>query len=373
MFFMKVRKIFSLFLYLFFAALVIFAGYSVYVYLTNKPPVEEISQARESLAAAKNKKAGRYASETLREAERLYKWAMKEWETQNNKFFIFRDYALTRDLALKSTNKSTNAGNEAKTVKNKLQNSVESELTTLRNQISKFEKYYEHLALEQSILRSYHRGKTRFLEAQIEFEKNDLQEAANLTKKAAEGITTAEKAAHMKLVEFYKNYPSWEKNTKLAYSLSKKGQTVILVDKLQSTCIILKGGKEFKSFPAEFGKSWMGDKLYAGDKATPEGVYKITEKKSRAKTRYYKALLINYPNGEDQKRYDRMVKSGEIPRRTGIGGLIEIHGDGGKGVNWTDGCIALENSEMDVVFNQCSVNTPVIIVGSRQPLEDYLN
>ena len=369
---MKVRKIISFFLYLFFALLVIFIGYSVYVYVTNKPPIEEISQARESLATAKNKKAGKYASETLREAERLYKWAMKEWETQNNKFFIFRDYALTRDLALKSINKSTNAGNEAKKVKDKLQNRVESELATLKKQISKFEKYYEHLAIGQSTLRSFHRGKTRYLEAQIEFEKNNLQEAAKLTKKAIEGVTTAEKAAHIKLVEFFKSYPSWEKNTKLAYSLSKQGQTVILVDKLQSTCFILKGGKEYKSFPAEFGKSWMGDKMYAGDKATPEGVYKVTEKKSRARTKYYKALLINYPNGEDQRRYDRMVKTGEISRRTGIGGLIEIHGDGGKGVNWTDGCVALANNEMDVVYNQCSVNTPVIIVGSRQPLEEYL-
>jgi len=117
----------------------------------------------------------------------------------------------------------------------------------------------------------------------------------------------------------------------------------------------------------------MGNKLFAGDKATPEGVYKILEKKNSAKTKYYKALLINYPNNEDQRRYDQMVKSGEISKRTGIGGLIEIHGNGGKGVHWTDGCIALENKEMDVVYNQCGVNTPVIIVGSRLPLEDYLN
>lgn len=68
-----------------------------------------------------------------------------------------------------------------------------------------------------------------------------------------------------------------------------------------------------------------------------------------------------------------MVKSGEISRKTGIGSLIEIHGDGGKGVHWTDGCVALENKEMDVVFSQSNVNTPVIIVGSRLSLEDYLN
>ncbi len=370
---MKVKRLTAVFIYLFFVALICGVGYSGYIYFTNKPPIEEINSARESLALAKNKLAGRYASETLKEAERLYNWSMKEWETQNSKFFVFRDYSLTRDLALKSVSKSTNAGDEAKNVKNKLKKNVEAELSSLRVQIARFEKYYKNLALNKTISNSFNKGKTQFLEAQIEYKKNDFQQAAKHAKKAAESISHAEKTAHIKLIEFYKNYPSWEKNTKLAYNLSKKGQTVILVDKLQSTLIILKGGKEYKTFSAEFGISWMGDKLYAGDKATPEGIYKVVEKKSKSKTKYYKALLINYPNNEDQQRYNKMVKSGEISKKTGIGNLIEIHGDGGKGVHWTDGCVALENKEMDVVYDNCSINTPVIIIGSRLPLEDYLN
>lgn len=370
---MKVKKLRAIFIYLFIVIVIAAVGYSTIVYKTNKPPLEEINLARESLATAKGKMAGRYANETLKEAESLYKWSMKEWQVQNGKFFVFRDYSLTRDLALKSINKSTNAGTEAKNVKTKLKNNVESELADLKKQISRFEKYYKNLVLGRSIINAFNKGKTLFLEAQIEYKKNDFQQAAQLAKKATESISQAEKTAHVKLLDFYKNYPSWQKNTNLAYNLSKKGQTVILVDKIQSTFIILKGGKEYKTFPAEFGKSWMGNKLYAGDKATPEGVYRILEKKSNAKTKYYKALLINYPNNEDQKRFDRMVKSGEISKRTHIGGLIEIHGGGGKGIHWTDGCIALENKEMDDVYNQCGVNTPVIIVGSRLPLEDYLN
>ncbi len=368
-----VKRLTIFFGYLFLVIVIASVGYSAVVYTTNKPPLEEINSARESLASAKGKMAGQYANETLKEAESLYKWAMKEWQTQNGKFFVFRDYSLTRDLALKSINKSTNAGKEAKNVKTKLKNNVESELADLRKQIARFEKYYKQLVLGRSVINAFNKGKTRFLEAQIEYKKNDFQQAAKLAKKASESISQAEKAAHVKLLDFYHNYPVWQKNTQLAYSLSKKGQTVILVDKIQSTLIILKGGKEFKSFTAEFGTSWMGDKFFEGDKATPEGVYKVVEKKSKSKTKYYKALLINYPNNEDQKRYDKMVKSGEIPRKTGIGSLIEIHGDGGKGVHWTDGCVALENKEMDEVFNHCSVNTPVIIVGSRLPLEDYLN
>lgn len=370
---MNIKKLIRFAFYLFAVASINLIGYSVFVYATNKPPIEEINSARESLASAKTKLAGRYAGETLQEAESLYNWTMKEWEIQNSKFFVFRDYNLTRDLALKSIAKSTNAGNEAKDVKTRIKNNVESQLVTLKSQIEKFEKSYKNLVLGKTTINAFNKGKTQYLEAQIEFKKSDYQEAAKHAKKASESISQAEKSAHIKLVDFYKNYPLWEKNTKLAYSLSKNGQTVILVDKIQSSFIILKGGKEVKAFSAEFGKSWMGDKLFAGDKATPEGVYKVVEKKSNSKTKYYKALLINYPNTEDQKRYNKMVKDGEISKKTGIGGLIEIHGEGGKGVNWTDGCIALENKEMDVVFNHCSINTPVIIVGSRLPLEDYLN
>jgi len=369
----RVKKVFVFLIYIFIAALVISVGYATYVYFTNKPPLTEINEARESLALAKTKMAGKYAGERLGEAESLYKWSMKEWQNQNAKFFVFRDYSLTRELALKSLSKSQSAGSEAKTAKDKIQKTVESNLTTLKKQIAKFEKYYKHLALGASTHRNFSKGKTRYLEAQIEYGKKNYQTAAKLCQKASESVTLAEKAANIKLTEFYSNYPKWEKDAKLAYNLSKKGQTVILVDKISASCIILKNGKEYKSFNAEFGISWMGNKLYAGDKATPEGVYRITEKKSRAKTNYYKALLINYPNQEDTNRFNKMVRSGEISKRAGIGGLIEIHGDGGKGIHWTDGCIALTNNEMDEVFSQCSVNTPVIIVGSRKPLEDYLN
>lgn len=370
---MNVKRFTTFFIYLFVTVFFLFVAYSVFIYTSNKPPLNEINTARESLANAKKKLAGRYASETLKEAESYYNWSMKEWETQNSVFFIFRDYSLTRDLALKSISKSTIAGDEAKTVKNKIKGNVESKLSSLRVQITRFEKYYKNLVLGKSTINAFNQGKTQFMEAQIEYNKHNFQQATKLSQKAAENISRAEKSAHFKLIEFYKNYPVWEKNTKLAYNLSKKGQTVILIDKIQSTLIILKGGKEYKLYASEFGKSWMGDKTYSGDMATPEGVYKVLEKKSKANTKYYKALLLNYPNKEDQKRYNTLVKSGEISKKTGIGGLIEIHGDGGKGVHWTDGCIALENKEMDTVFSQCSVDTPVIIVGSRLPLDDYLN
>jgi hypothetical protein len=52
---------------------------------------------------------------------------------------------------------------------------------------------------------------------------------------------------------------------------------------------------------------------------------------------------------------------------------IEIHGGGGKGVDWTEGCIALTNSEIDLVFSIAKVGTPVTIVGSIKDISQILD
>jgi lipoprotein-anchoring transpeptidase ErfK/SrfK len=58
------------------------------------------------------------------------------------------------------------------------------------------------------------------------------------------------------------------------------------------------------------------------------------------------------------------VKRGELHLRARIGGLIEIHGEGGQGRDWTNGCVALSNRDMDEVFALARVGTRVTIVGT---------
>ena len=59
-----------------------------------------------------------------------------------------------------------------------------------------------------------------------------------------------------------------------------------------------------------------------------------------------------------------------MPASATIGSMIEIHGNGGKGVDWTDGCIALTDSDMDKVFGIAKVGTTVTIVGSMVDLKN---
>jgi murein L,D-transpeptidase YafK len=99
-------------------------------------------------------------------------------------------------------------------------------------------------------------------------------------------------------------------------------------------------------------------------------MYKITGKFDGGKTKYYKALLLDYPNDEDRQKFRSEIEHGSLPASAKIGGLIEIHGNGGKGIDWTEGCIALTDKEMDLVFRIARVGTPVTIIGSMVDLKD---
>ncbi|MGQ9495902.1 MAG: L,D-transpeptidase family protein [Thermoanaerobaculaceae bacterium] len=143
----------------------------------------------------------------------------------------------------------------------------------------------------------------------------------------------------------------------------QNGSVAIIVDKLRRRLMVFERGTLLAWFPAELGINGLRPKQHSGDRATPEGRYRVIAKKAGAATKYHKALLINYPNEEDRQRFFEFKRRGIIPYRAGIGGLIEIHGDGGEGRDWTDGCVALRNNDMDKVFHFAEVGTPVTIVG----------
>ena len=115
-----------------------------------------------------------------------------------------------------------------------------------------------------------------------------------------------------------------------------------------------------KTFPIDLGENPKGPKLHQGDMRTPEGLYRVIEKKDRGQTKYYLALLLDYPNDQDRARHELAVRKGKIPLEAGIGGLIEIHGEG-RGEDWTQGCVALYNQHMTELFNNIPPGTPVWI------------
>ncbi len=143
----------------------------------------------------------------------------------------------------------------------------------------------------------------------------------------------------------------------------------IVVDKAAYRLFVLKDGKVLHEFAVELGRDPIHDKVKKDDCRTPEGFYKILYAQEGAQTRFYKALTIDYPNSTDQAEFAVWKRQGLVGEFDSIGGEIQIHGAGsGKagnsgGHNWTLGCVALGNADLDRFFALVKDGgTPVTIV-----------
>ncbi|MCP3868360.1 MAG: L,D-transpeptidase family protein [Gammaproteobacteria bacterium] len=134
----------------------------------------------------------------------------------------------------------------------------------------------------------------------------------------------------------------------------------VLVIKNEGRLYLMKKGQSFASFRATFGANPVGHKEVQGDERTPEGHYFLDYKNRNSK--FYKSIHISYPNARDREKARRM---GVDP-----GGDIMIHGQtNGYGwaapitqlFSWTDGCVALSDSDMDRVWDAVDPGTPIEI------------
>lgn len=134
----------------------------------------------------------------------------------------------------------------------------------------------------------------------------------------------------------------------------------ILILKKDHVLELLKNGKVIRSYKVALGQGGLAPKEREGDGRTPEGHYIIDSR--TAQSHYHKALHISYPNAEDRKRAARL---GVLP-----GGAVMIHGlPNGKGYigaahrlyDWTLGCVAVTDAEIDEIWEMVPVGTPVEI------------
>jgi murein L,D-transpeptidase YafK len=134
----------------------------------------------------------------------------------------------------------------------------------------------------------------------------------------------------------------------------------ILILKKDHVMELLAGGKVIRTYKVALGQGGLAPKEREGDARTPEGHYTIDAKYKVS--HYHKALHVSYPDAGDRKR---AAKLGVSP-----GGAIMIHGlPNGKGwvgaghrlYDWTLGCIAVTDEEIDEIFELVPVGTPVEI------------
>jgi len=171
----------------------------------------------------------------------------------------------------------------------------------------------------------------------------------------------------------------------LALRLSSlDGEVRIVIQKSRNVLTLYKGMTPVRSYWAALGRGWSGgDKQRSGDKRTPEGDFYVCS--MNPSERFYKFMGISYPGlvhaesamqgglityGQYLEIWKAIVERRQPPWDTRLGGAIGIHGRvQGPAVrrapnpeNWTDGCIALNNDDVDELFGIASLGTPVTIL-----------
>ena len=134
----------------------------------------------------------------------------------------------------------------------------------------------------------------------------------------------------------------------------------VLVKKSDNKMYLMKRGEVLKSYDISLGGNPVGHKVQEGDLRTPEGRYRLIHKNDNSK--FYRSITISYPNDRDKL----------MARKRGFnpGGDIVIHGFPNElgnvtgefePMNWTEGCIAVRNHEMDEMFTLITLDTPIEI------------
>jgi len=348
--------------------------YMVLILTMEKPPLVEFKSCQSILAKAKKANADVYSPEYYNAADRKYKAALIEWKIQNERIFFKRNYSKAKGLILTATLKAEEANASSGANKNSLKMKYLQEAELLKHKLDNYHDLFIHLPLKVSLRKNYEFGKLSLEQGLNAFISGDIMLA---TKKLNEGkirIGVADKEVNALLNEYFTSFSKWQSWFAATIRMSAQNNGyAFIVDKIQHKGYLYFRGKLNKEFDVEFGRNWIGNKYFAGDKATPEGMYRVIKKKGNGDSKYYKAMLINYPNEEDYAMFNTKKKQGIISRNSRIGGLIEIHGEGGKGADWTSGCIALSNSEIDELFSRAGIGTPVTIVGSMKSLSELLN
>jgi len=134
----------------------------------------------------------------------------------------------------------------------------------------------------------------------------------------------------------------------------------LIVSKSQRTLTVIWNGAALKTYRVALGGEPLGPKTERGDQRTPEGTYTVV--KRLPDSGFHRALVLSYPNAEDRAR----AKAA----RVAPGSDIAIHGLkpdyawlGSAHVlfDWTDGCIAVTNAEIEELFRAVPQGTPVEI------------
>lgn len=136
----------------------------------------------------------------------------------------------------------------------------------------------------------------------------------------------------------------------------------VVVKKSERKLYLYRGSEVLKTYRIALGKQPDGHKSREGDSRTPEGLYTLDWRNPNSK--FYRSIHVSYPSKSDHRN---ARERGDTP-----GGAIMIHGQPSSWVektkllfkedDWTEGCIAVQNHEMDEIWNAVEDGTPIEII-----------
>ena len=149
------------------------------------------------------------------------------------------------------------------------------------------------------------------------------------------------------------------------WSRTHRAQAIV-ISKADRVLTLYKNGRKALTYPIRLGSRGIRAKQHYGDGATPEGEYRVQRKRGPGQTPYFRALILDYPNADDRRRFEEAQKAGLIPKSQHMPGLIQLHGIAQGITDQPYGSIVLDNPQIAQLFDQVSVGTPVNIVGALE-------
>ena len=129
----------------------------------------------------------------------------------------------------------------------------------------------------------------------------------------------------------------------------------IVIDKSDHTLEAWRGDRLLRRYTVAIGSGGEGPKRVEGDGRTPEGLYRI-DRRHRSRS-FHRFLHVSYPNADDRRAFRQAAQDGAIGPGARIGGDIGIHGEARgwegaphKAIDWTAGCVALDNDEIEELY-----------------------
>jgi lipoprotein-anchoring transpeptidase ErfK/SrfK len=325
-----------------------------------------LESARQAFAHAQNSGAETWAAGDFRRARAALQVGMVEHRHQELRFLLLRDFSHAQVLLTDAERLAHDAAQAAAQGRGSARTTAREAITRAAQAVGRGVAFADAMHLAGFDRAALQKSRIQLAEAEILHERGMYDLAAQRARTASlQADRIADRAARAASrytdTELVQNWRQWMQDT-IEWS-KRSGGTAIVVQKDKHLVTLYAGGRAVKSYSAELGYNSIGNKHRAGDSATPEGRYRITAKKDVGQSGYHMALLLDYPNDQDRRRFAAAKRAGRIPKHASLGNLIEIHGDGGRGKDWTKGCVALTNRDIGDLFDRVHVGTPVTIVG----------